>query len=78
MISRTRHAIEVLAVLLCATGASAQDNRGTPSSVLHVRPMLSGSVAAKAVPARQMIEPLVQRRILIAPVHIASQGRKRQ
>jgi hypothetical protein len=30
MISKTRHPIEVLAVLLCATTASAQDNRGTP------------------------------------------------
>ena len=30
MISKTRHTIEVLAVLLCATSASAQDNLGTP------------------------------------------------
>jgi len=30
MISKTRHLIEVLALLLCATAASAQDNRGTP------------------------------------------------
>jgi hypothetical protein len=30
MISKTTHTIGVLAVLLCATPASAQDNRGTP------------------------------------------------
>ena len=30
MISKTTRPIEVLALLLCATTASAQDNRGTP------------------------------------------------
>ena len=30
MISKTTLAIEVLALLLCATTASAQENRGTP------------------------------------------------
>ena len=30
MISKTRRPIQVLAVLLCATTASAQENRGTP------------------------------------------------
>jgi hypothetical protein len=30
MISKTRRPIEVLAVLLCATTASAQENRGPP------------------------------------------------
>ena len=30
MISKTRRPIEVLALLLCATTASAQENRGTP------------------------------------------------
>ena len=30
MISKTKHPIAVLAVLLCVTAASAQDNRGTP------------------------------------------------
>ena len=30
MISKTRLPIQVLAVLLCATTASAQENRGTP------------------------------------------------
>ena len=30
MISKTGRPVEVLALLLCATTASAQDNRGTP------------------------------------------------
>ena len=30
MISKTARSIEVLALLLCATTASAQENRGTP------------------------------------------------
>ena len=30
MISKTRRPIQALAVLLCATTASAQENRGTP------------------------------------------------
>jgi len=30
MISKTGRPVEVLAMLLCATTASAQDNRGTP------------------------------------------------
>ena len=30
MISKTTRSVEVLALLLCATAASAQDNRGTP------------------------------------------------
>jgi hypothetical protein len=30
MISKTARPVEVLALLLCATTASAQDNRGTP------------------------------------------------
>ena len=30
MIPKTRRPIQVLAVLLCATAASAQENRGTP------------------------------------------------
>jgi hypothetical protein len=30
MISKTRRPIEVLALLLCATTVSAQENRGTP------------------------------------------------
>jgi hypothetical protein len=46
MISKTGRPVEVLALLLCATTASAQDNRGTPEQGLRVRPTLSGFAAA--------------------------------
>jgi hypothetical protein len=46
MISKTGRPIEVLALLLCGTTASAQDNRGIPSKGPRVRPTLSGFAAA--------------------------------
>lgn len=47
MISKTtRPSIAVLAALLCATTALAQENRGTPSKGPPVRPTPSDSVAA--------------------------------
>jgi hypothetical protein len=63
MISKTtRPSIEVLAALLCATTASAQDNRGTPeqraactrrpSSVRQLHPGPNG-----AMPAAEHIRP---------------------
>ena len=38
MISKTTRPIEVLALLLCATTASAQDNRGTPEQRVACAP----------------------------------------
>ena len=38
MISKTARPIEVLALLLCATTASAQDNRGTPEQRVACAP----------------------------------------
>jgi hypothetical protein len=38
MISKTTRSIEVLALLLCATSASAQDNRGTPEQRVACAP----------------------------------------
>lgn len=38
MVSKTTRPIEVLALLLCATTASAQDNRGTPEQRVACAP----------------------------------------
>jgi hypothetical protein len=47
MISKTRRrCIAVVAALLCATAATAQENRGTPSRGPPVRPTPSGSALA--------------------------------
>ena len=43
MISKTRRPIQALAVLLCATTASAQENRGTAESERHALPTPSAS-----------------------------------